>query len=494
MSSIQKKANNDTNLADNEISIANNEVALLGLLLSEPTQESYLSISEQIKPEMFHFKSNQVLYSAISAVNNTSETFDLTNLWNYLDKNKLTDSVGAFGMKANEYIPYLTRNAGYISEIKTYQENIIKQYKTDKLLELLLNAKDIIENKKFEISDLLSKMQINLLNIDISEINSSYDQIGQTASSILNRILKRENNDEIGVGLSLGFPELDDLLLGINKGDLVIIGARPAMGKTAFALNIVNNVAKKNKTVLFFSLEMSNAQLVQRMMSIESLVPIKKLKNKNITVNDQNTLIQTVEQMKNWKVYLNERSTSTISDIITACKRFANNNKVDLVVIDYLQLISTSSNRSQESRQIEIATISRSLKQLARDIDCPVIALSQLSRNLEKREDKTPIMSDLRESGGIEQDADRVIFLHRPEYYKNKRDYNKTTDDSTNNNDENIHQHASVTNIIIGKNRHGATGIVQLVFYPEINRFIYDANKLREAKTKEDGIERIKED
>ncbi|MCV3733879.1 replicative DNA helicase [Mycoplasma enhydrae] len=474
MSNLKQKVTNTSNLNDNEIRIANNEVALLGLLLTDPTQEAYLSISEQIRPEMFHFKSNQILYSAISSVINSSINFDLTNLWNYLDKNKLTDDISAFGMRAVEYIPYLTKNPGFISELKKYTENIIKQYKTDRLYDLLISSKDTIENKKFDISDLISKLQVNLLNIDISEIHSSYDKVYDTAQSILNRILKHDNNDEIGVGLSLGFPELDDLLLGINKGDLIIIGARPAMGKTAFALNIVNNIARNNKTVLFFSLEMSNAQLVQRMMATESFVPIRQLKSKNINIEEQRALMQTVELMRSWKVFLNERSTSTISDIITSCKRFANNNQVDLIVIDYLQLISgSSSNKQQESRQLEIATISRSLKQLARDINCPIIALSQLSRNLEKREDKTPIMSDLRESGGIEQDADRVIFLHRPEVYKNRQNINNESKTENGQKSE-IKQEASVANIIVGKNRHGATGVVQLVFYPEINRFVYE--------------------
>ncbi|WP_456013464.1 replicative DNA helicase [Mycoplasma sp. 527] len=463
-----------------ETAIANNEASLLGLILSEP--ETYLKIAVLIRPEMFHFKSHQILYSAIVEVHNSTEHFDLSNLLVYLEQKKQFDLVGSFYMNTPEYIGYLVQNAGFLSEIEIYVKNIIDQYKIDKLNELIVDIKNTIDNKTFNVSDLLSHIQLSLINIDISEINSSFEKIGDVANNIMQQILRKEDSD-IGIGLQLGFPELDECLLGLNSGDLTIIGARPAMGKTAFALNIANNVAKQGKNVLFFSLEMSNPQLVQRMISIDSTVPIYKLKTKELSIDDQRNLSHTVENMFEWNIVLNDLATLNISDIITLSKRYSRNAKVDLVIIDYLQLIGDNSKRSQENRQLEVAKISRSLKQLGRELACPIIALSQLSRSVEKREDKTPIISDLRESGGIEQDADRVIFLHRDDYYRNKKN-----DQNANNEQKEMF---STTNVIVAKNRHGSTKTIQLGFYPDFNKFVYvlkehGNNKHQIFKEKED--------
>lgn len=472
-------------LSSRETAIANNEASLLGLLLSRP--ETYLKIAVLIRPEMFHFKSHQVLYAAISEVQSNSKHFDLSNLLVYLEENKQFDLVSSFYMSTPEYLAYLAQNAGFVSEIEVYAKNIIAQYKIDKLSELIKEVQNTIDNKPFNISDLLSQIQLALINIDISEIDWTYEKIGDTANSIMQQILHKEDS-EIGVGLQLGFPELDECLLGLNKGDLTIIAARPAMGKTAFALNIANNVAKQGKTVLFFSLEMSNPQLVQRMISIDSTVPIYKLKTKELNINDQRNLSHTVDDMSNWNIFLNDRATLNISDITTLCKRFARNTKVDLVIIDYLQLIGDNSKRSQENRQLEVAKISRSLKQLGRELECPIIALSQLSRSVEKREDKTPLISDLRESGAIEQDADRVIFLHRDDYYKTKK--NDLGPSST---ETSKAESFSSTNIIVAKNRHGATKTIQLGFYPEFNKFVYVLRSSNELKNKYEP-NRVKED
>lgn len=459
---------------ERELAIINNETSLLGLLIREPN--CYLTIAEILKPEMFHFKNNQILFKSISEVHNASKQFDIANLLSYLNDQKLIDHIGSFGYNGSEYISWLTKNAGFSAELESYAKKIIDQYKKDRLRDLLNSSINIMENKPYEISDLLSNLQLNLINLDISEINTAYEQVGNKADELFNRIMSKEKSD-IGVGLSFGFPPLDELILGANPGDLIILAARPAMGKTAFALNIANNVAKNNKTVLFFSLEMSNSQIVQRMMSIDSLVPISLMRKNEISTENAKNLAWTVSEMKQWKMYLNDKPTSTISDITTIAKRFARNNKVDLVVVDYLQLMSDSSKASMENRQLEVSKISRSLKQLARELECPVLALSQLSRNVEKREDKTPILSDLRESGTIEQDADMVIFLHRKDYY-NKHNINDDNDKAEAvDKSEIVNGSSSLTNVIVAKNRHGAIGIVQLLFQPECNRFIYEKKR-----------------
>ncbi|TPR54272.1 replicative DNA helicase [Metamycoplasma neophronis] len=467
-----------------EFAILNNETSLLGLIINDTV--SYLNVSEIIRPEMFHFAPNGILYGAIQAVRNGSENFDISNLINYLTKEKLIEKIKLLGMEGYEYISKLMANAGFASELETYKKNLIDQYKTDRLNALLKAVEQTVENKKFDINNLINELQIQLINLDISEVNAMWETIGDSSKTILNNIINKEKTDT-GIGLKFGFPQLDDLTLGVNPGDLVILAARPAMGKTAFALNIANNVAKKGKTVLFFSLEMSTPQLSQRMVAIDSIVPMSAIRKNEISQDQLKQLYWTVDRMKDWPMYLIDKASLTISDIITLSKRFHNNKRVDLIIVDYLQLIADSGKSNQENRQLEVAKISRSLKQLARELGCPVLSLSQLSRNVEKREDKIPIISDLRESGNIEQDADKIIFLHRKDYYNKVKplggtddyDENKFFNDNSNTTKFN---NSSLTDVIVAKNRQGGTGVVKLLFNPECNRFIYDAEAVRKQE------------
>ncbi|TPE58064.1 replicative DNA helicase [[Mycoplasma] falconis] len=467
-----------TNLEQKELVILNNEASLLGLLMSE--SEAYLQIGDILDARMFHFPVHRTLYKAIADLSQDSKQFDSALLINYLSNNKLIDTIKMYDMQGVDYISHLIENAGFLSEIEKYAKNVIDQYKTDELIKLLNNNLSTIQNKSFIVKDLINNLQLDLLNLDISEVNTSFTKIGQTAQNLYYSIINNERN-EIGVGLQFGFPPLDELLLGVNPGDLILLGARPAMGKTAFALNIANNVAKDGKTVLFFSLEMSNMQLVQRLMAIDSMVPISGLRKKELTKEEATRIYWTADHMKDWDMYLNDKATLSISDITTLSKRLASNKKIDLVIIDYLQLISDSSKRSAESRSLELGRISRGLKQLARELHCPVLALAQLSRSVEKREDKTPMMSDLRESGNMENDADAILMLHRNDYYNKKKTYEGSNNADTNNksgyNNEIDHDQPSLTSVIVAKNRHGSTGTVQLLFDAKCNRFIYENRK-----------------
>ncbi|AWX69463.1 replicative DNA helicase [[Mycoplasma] anseris] len=454
---------------EQELAIANNEATFLGLIIRE--SNAFLEVAEIVKPHMFHFKENEILYDALAKVHNLYGTFDIAMFIDYLVKQKIINQVSRFNMEGVDYISWLVENGGYQSELHNYAQKILDQYKTDSLQSLLAKSMDIIANKPFQITDLLNNIQSEIINIDISEINSPYERIGNKANEIVDTILHPDQSDH-STGLKFGFESLDNVLIGANPGDLFILAARPAMGKTAFALNIANNVANAGKTVLFFSLEMTNAQLVQRMISIDSLVPIAKLRKNELTYDDKKYLIFTKDKMQKWNLFLNDKPNLSISDLYTLSKRFATHTKVDLVIIDYLQLISDSKNKSNlENRQLEVSKISRSLKQLARELACPVISLSQLSRNLEKREDKTPILSDLRESGSIEQDADVVMFLHRKDYYNKKKD--QEGDNLNNQADFDTTSESSITDVIVAKNRHGAVQTIQLLFKPQINRFLY---------------------
>ncbi|WP_373434749.1 replicative DNA helicase [Metamycoplasma equirhinis] len=468
-----------TELTAKEVAIANNESSLLGLIINR--NDAYLKISETINYKMFHFTNNQILYKAISNVYASSNVFDVANLINYLSSEKIIDQVAGFGFSSIDYIGFLTQNSGHIDEIHKYAKSIIEQYKTDELNKLLEKNTKLInsDKEKFNINDLIAKIQINLLNLDISEINAAYARVGDVAEKLYSDIMNNEQTST-GLGLMWGFPKIDELILGSNPGDLIILAARPAMGKTAFALNIAANVAKANKTVLFFSLEMSTEQLVQRMLAIASLTPINLLRKKEIKSENAKSLYWTVEEMKKWKMFLSDKATLTISDITTMAKRYAQTNKIDLIVVDYLQLIADSVHSNSENRQQEVGRISRALKQLARSLECPIISLSQLSRSVEKREDKMPILSDLRESGNIEQDADAVVFLYRKDYYNKQK-----TDNSQISNDSNQGGSESLTNVIVAKNRHGATGVVQLLFQPECNRFFYEPEMIKDKQNQE---------
>lgn len=473
---------------EQETIIANNEVSLLGLLLRNP--DTYIEIAEIIKPEMFHFKQNQILYQAIGEIHNNYVKFDIANLLDYIEKSKLSSNITFFGKKAVEYIEFLVQNGGYKEDLDKYAKKIIDQYKLEKILNLLSRTEQIIKNQTFDVGDLISKLQLELINIDVSEINSSYTKLSEEVEKIVLNLNDDDKND-VSIGLEFGYKQLDDLLLGANPGDLIILAARPSVGKTAFALNIANRVAKQKKTVLFFSLEMSNSQLVQRMIAIDSMIHISKLRAKALTKEDWKEIYWTKQEMNKWNLFLNDKPTLTIADINTLAKRFARNTPVDLVIVDYLQLIGDSSKSGSENRQLEVSKISRSLKQLARELKCPVLSLSQLSRNVEKREDKTPILSDLRESGTIEQDADIVIFLHRKDYYQKKKMRNESQSEEDTSADLTTNYSASGseysnTNVIVAKNRHGATGVVQLAFGPANNRFYYLDDKNAKQKEKKD--------
>lgn len=467
----------DNKITNKEIAIANNEATLLGLFLRD--HNAFLETAEIIKPEMFYYKENQTLYNAISNVHAMSKDFDISIFIDYLTKNKLEDkiTIKKFGYDPLEYISWLVQNAGYYSELDRYIKILVDRFKSDQLKKLLLTNIDIIENKPFDAGELLSKLQLDLLNIDISEVNSTYEKIGNKADEVIRNIISNERSDT-SLGLTFGFKPLDDLLLGANPGDLIILAARPSMGKTAFALNIAANVADNNKTVLFFSLEMSNAQLVQRMIAITSMIGISKLRRNALDVGEWKEIHWTKDRMAKWEMYLNDKPTLTLTDLTTLSRRFARTKKVDLVVVDYLQLISDSSRSNVENRQLEVSKISRALKQLARELECPVLSLSQLSRNVEKREDKTPILSDLRESGTIEQDADIVIFLHRKDYYNRKKQGGQfENDENTGHLDDDSIAQDSITDVIVAKNRHGAVGVVQLLFRSHENRFYYEGKK-----------------
>ena len=265
-------------------------------------------------------------------------------------------------------------------------------------------------------------------------------------------------------GLKTGFRDLDNKTAGLQKGDLIIIGARPAMGKTTFAQNLAYNVASiNNRGVLFFSMEMGANEIIDRMISDVSGVDNWKMRTGNINGDEEARITDALAEMDEIPIYIDDTSSMTIMDLRNKARRAKHDHDIGVVIVDYLQLI-TGSDRYKGNRVQEVTEISRGLKILARELEIPVIALAQLSRNVTGRDDPRPVLSDLRESGSIEQDADLVMFLHRPDYYRQ--------------NDDN-YEETHITELLVAKHRHGAVGKIELYFHPELLRFM-SLDKTRE--------------
>ncbi|MCI5725879.1 replicative DNA helicase [Fusobacterium sp.] len=277
----------------------------------------------------------------------------------------------------------------------------------------------------------------------------------------IRRLEKVSSNKGKTVGLSTGFIDLDRMTSGLNNSDLIILAARPAMGKTAFSLNLLLNVSKiENKSVLFFSLEMSSSQLYQRLLAIEAGVPLQKIRNGFLDDDDWQKIGVATTKLANTKIFIGDLPNITVLEIRSLARKLKSRGELDLIVIDYLQLIK-GTGKNGDNRQQEISDISRALKGLARELDIPIIALSQLSRAVESRLDKRPMLSDLRESGAIEQDADIVAFLYREEYYIPET------------------ENKGITELIIGKQRNGSTGTVKLNFLEAFTKFTNYTDKVK---------------
>ena len=275
----------------------------------------------------------------------------------------------------------------------------------------------------------------------------------------MQELIKLRNSDSHITGIKTGYTDLDRITNGFQRGDLIILAARPDIGKTAFALNLALNASFYNTgAIAIFSLEMPAEQLMKRILSAKSAVESSKLRSGNLMDEEFNKLNEAANELMASKLFVDDSSNIKVGEIFSKCRKLKSEHGLDLVVIDYLQLISGSGRSGGDNRQQEISEISRSLKQLAREMQCPVIALSQLSRSVETRPDKHPMLSDLRESGAIEQDADIVIFLYRDEYYnKDKEEENTNATDKT--------------DVDISKHRNGATGRVELAFQKSISAF-----------------------
>ena len=421
------------------------EQSVLGSILLD--KEAMISVSETLVPEDFYKEAHKVIYESMLKLYNSQSEIDLITLTDELRDQGYLDDIGGIA-----YITSLCTVVPTTSNIK-YYVNIVKEKSISR--QLISAANDIINlgyDGSAKVEYVLENAEKKIFDISQERATNDFQPINQVISEALSMLEKlyEEKNDV--TGLTTGFRDLNKKINGLQRSDLLLIAARPAMGKTAFALNLVQNAALKgDASVAVFSLEMSKEQLVQRMIASQSTVELKKIKTGTLADNDWPRITDGMAILSGAKIHIDDTPGIKISELRSKCRKLKIEKGLDLVLIDYLQLMEGEG--QNESRQQEIAKISRSLKILAKELDCPVVALSQLSRAPEQRADHRPMLSDLRESGSIEQDADIVMFLYRDEYY------NPDTEKK------------NIGEVIVAKNRHGETGTVELVWFGGIQKF-----------------------
>ena len=433
---------------DNKNQVIEYERALLGCLLIN--KEVVNKIKGLLNLNDFYDKKNQIVFQAIDEIMDRGFTIEPIPVINIIKENNNLENIGG-----EIYIDFLISEAGLESNITKYIENIIEKSKLRQVLKEISSIQEIIKKKNITSDEILERVEMDIISNTRNNVMLEFKPIKTIVEEAVHDLSLKLSGELIS-GIPSEFEDLDKITGGFHKGDLIIIAARPSMGKTALALNIASNVARK-KNVAFFSIEMSNKQLINRIIGFNGFLSSWKIqKPEYMTTSDKQKFTVASKKVSKLKLFLDDSPGIKLSELLWKAKRLKKNKGLDMIVIDYLQLITTGVN--SDNRQNEVSTISRNLKKLARELEIPIIALSQLSRKVEQRESKIPMMSDIRESGAIEQDADLIAFVYRESYYANKdaKENNKPQE----------------TKIIIGKHRNGATGIINLSFNPEYGLFL----------------------
>ncbi len=400
-------------------------------------------IVEEVTVDMFFDERNRHIFNAIKNLHDNKIPIDITTIKNELDKDKKLNSVGLDYL--SEVIDSVVTSANLDFYIK-----IVKDYAVRR--NLIETATDIINNTydDEDVTSLLDNAEKNILNVVRARTVGDFVPIQEILRRAQAKLEELAKNKRTITGLETGFPDFDKITTGLQGGEMIILAARPGMGKTALALNMASYAAMHTKkAVAIFNLEMSADMLINRMIASIGQIDSYKLQTGNMQEKDWKRYNEAMSQLADTNIYIEDNAGVTAQEIRAKCRRLANSETgLGLVVIDYLQLVS-SGNRRVESRQVEVSEISRALKTMALELDVPVIALSQLSRSAEKRESNQPMLADLRESGSLEQDADMVLFINRKDYYEKAKDFN---------------QKIVPAELIIAKHRKGGLGTVNLLF------------------------------
>ncbi|MEM6630941.1 MAG: replicative DNA helicase [Bacteroidota bacterium] len=428
------------------------EEAVLGALLLE--KDSLHRVIDILKPHMFYKDANRFIYETIIELFQNSEPIDILTVKNALSKiQKLKQSGGAY------YLTELTSRVASAANIEYHARVVAEKFILRQLITISDNVIKAAYDETTDVFDLLDGTEQELFEISETNLRRNYASMPELVMKTLERLEEMRGKDSSVTGIPSGFMALDKMTAGWQKTDLVIIAARPAMGKTALTLTLARHAAMRfDEPVAFFSLEMAAVQLTQRMICSEAELDAQKVRTGRLEEHEWKQLLHRIGNLNKAPIFIDDTPALSVFDLRAKCRRLKAEKGIGLVVIDYLQLMS-GSNTKNSNREQEIAGISRALKELAKELDVCVIALSQLSRAVESRGgDRRPVLSDLRESGSIEQDADMVMFLYRPEYYGFE------TDDEGNST-------LGMAELIIAKQRNGPTGNVKLSFIGQYGKF-----------------------
>ncbi len=429
------------------------EQAVIGAMLMD--KEAILTSSEIVSGDDFYQTAYGVIFEAIVEIYNEGKPVDLITLQSRLKEKDVPAEISSL-----EFVRDLVAAVPTSANVKYYAEIVSEKAMLRRLIKLNEEIENMCYLGKEPMEAVLETTEKKVFELVQKRNTGDFVPIKQVVLNALDKIEAASKNAGSVTGIPTGFLDLDYKTAGLQPSDLILIAARPSMGKTAFVLNIAQHVAfKVNKSVAIFSLEMSKEQLVNRLFALEAQVDAQSLRTGNLKDSDWEKLIESAGIIGKSKLMIDDTPGISISELRSKCRKMKLEHGLDLIIIDYLQLMTARVGSRSESRQQEISEISRALKGVARELNVPVVALSQLSRAVEQRPDHRPMMSDLRESGAIEQDADVVMFIYRDDYY------NKDT------------ELKNVAEIIIGKQRNGAIGTVNLTWLPQYTKF---ANYLKE--------------
>lgn len=435
----------------------NAEKSVIGAMMLSPF--AVASAVESLRDNDFYLLAHQKIFDAMFTLNARTKNIDIVTVSDELDMLGVLENVGGYTYLADlsEFVPVISNISEYISIVKN-----------DSLLRQLINISGDITDDCFNDEratfDIIAGAEKSIFDLSQSEDKKKLVHVKESANKVIDNVQFRYDNPNAITGIRTGFSTLDTLLTGLHGGELVLIAARPGMGKSAFALNIAQQAAylDKAKTAIF-TLEMPCEQLVERLISSIGDLPLTKIKTGALNESDWDKLSDAADELGDCDIYIDDTSGINIPEIFSKCRRLKAEFGLDIVVIDYLQLLSSYGRK--ESRLQEISEMTRMLKVMSMDLDVPIMLISQLSRAPELRQNHRPILSDLRESGSIEQDADVVIFLYRDDYYTEK------------NNEVESGKITNEAEIIVSKHRSGPTGVVKLTWHGETVRFIDVDNK-----------------
>lgn len=423
------------------------EQAVLGAMLLE--KKAIVAATELLKPDDFYREAHKLVFEAIVELSRRDEAADLVTVVEQLKKSEKLDKAGGIA-----FVTSLANAVPTAANIKYHAKIVLEKAQLRNLINTTTEIAGMAYEDVEEIGDLMEKAEKDILQVTGRGTSFDFTPINKLVLDVFEKIENRAKEKNALTGLASGFRDLDRLTSGFQASDLILVAARPSMGKTAFTLNIATYVAVKLKQpVAFFSLEMSNVQLVQRMLCAEGGIDSQALRAGELTGDDWQRLIVASDRLTKAPIYIDDTPGITVAELRAKARRIKSDHGLSLVVIDYLQLMQGRSSKNSDNRQQEISEISRSLKALARELGVPVIALSQLSRSVESRTIKRPMLSDLRESGSLEQDADIVMFLYRDEYYNEDSERKDQAD------------------VIIAKHRNGPIDTITLFFEKRFTKF-----------------------